>query len=102
MTDDDYYRLGLLSEKTTVERMIAETPEAEVLDLASLRHRLEVIEGRLARLAAGTCHEWASPVERLELPADAIERTAELSEAEPTANARLAAAVARHSRPKDD
>lgn len=95
MTDDDNYRLGLLSEKTTVERMIAETPDADVLDLTSLRHRLEVIERRLARLAEGTRHEWASPVERLELPADAIERMAELSEAKPTANTRLAAAASR-------
>jgi len=54
MTDDENYRFCLLSEKTTLERMIAETPEADVLDLASLRHRLEVIEGRLARLAEGS------------------------------------------------
>lgn len=99
--DDDNYRFGLLSEKTTVERMIAETPDADVLDLASLRHRLEVIERRLARLAEGTSHEWASPVERLEMPAEAIERMAELSESEPTANARLGRAAARWSRIKE-
>lgn len=101
MQDDDNYRRGLLSEKTTVEQMIATTPDTDVLDLATLRNRLEVIERRLARLAEGTSHEWASPVERLEMPTEAIERMAELSDAEPTANARLAATVARSSSIKD-
>ncbi|MBL8716427.1 MAG: hypothetical protein JNL79_10560 [Myxococcales bacterium] len=40
--------LELLSEKTAVERMIAETPEADVLDRASLTARLNTVEAALS------------------------------------------------------
>ncbi len=39
--------LQLLSEKTAIERMLAETPEEDVLDRASLRARLNVVEAAL-------------------------------------------------------
>lgn len=46
MNRGDY--LNLLSEKTALERMIAETPEDDVIDRASLSARLEAIEEALA------------------------------------------------------
>ncbi len=41
--------LQLLSERTTLERMIAETPEEDVLDRASLSARLKHVEDALNR-----------------------------------------------------
>lgn len=41
--------LMLLGEKSTLERMIAETPADEVIDLASLRARLQVVNAALAQ-----------------------------------------------------
>ena len=43
-------RLFLLSEKTALIRMIAETPADEVIDLSSLRGRLEEVEAQLVLL----------------------------------------------------
>jgi hypothetical protein len=41
--------LQLLAEKTALERMIAETPEEDVLDRASLSARLKSIEDALSQ-----------------------------------------------------
>ncbi len=51
MRHDD--SLQLLGEKTALERMIAETPEEDVLDRASLRARLEAINSRIAEKESG-------------------------------------------------
>ena len=44
----------LASEKSFLEGMIAETPEEDVLDLASLRSRLEAVLAEMSRLEAET------------------------------------------------
>lgn len=41
-------QIYLLSERTALERMIAETPEEEIIDLRSLHARLDVVNGELA------------------------------------------------------
>jgi hypothetical protein len=42
-------RLQLLAERTAVARMVAETPEDDVLDRASLSARLQTIDDALAQ-----------------------------------------------------
>lgn len=42
-------RLHLLGEKTALERMIAETPDEDVIDRASLAARLEIVKAALAQ-----------------------------------------------------
>ena len=44
----------LMAEKATLERMIAETPPEDVLDLASLRSRLSAVETELAELSTSS------------------------------------------------
>ena len=44
-------RHSLFSERTALERLIAETPAADVIDLRSLKVRLEIIDRALARQA---------------------------------------------------
>lgn len=50
MNRDEY--LHLLGERTALERMIADTPEDDVIDRASLSARLKTIEDAIARTAA--------------------------------------------------
>lgn len=47
MNRDEY--LQLLGEKTTIERMITETPAEDVIDRASLSARLKSVEAALSQ-----------------------------------------------------
>lgn len=44
----------LLSQRTVIERFLADTPAEDVLDRASLSARLDVIQGRIDELSEAT------------------------------------------------
>lgn len=56
MNRGDY--IHLLAERTTLQRMIDETPEEDVIDRGSLVARLEDVEAEIATVPPDQRKEW--------------------------------------------
>lgn len=69
--------LHLQGEKTALERMIAETPEEDVIDRGSLVARLEAVQERLANCKPDKLESALEQRERLGWPPLSEEQRAE-------------------------